>query len=62
MLYLASLVRTTTSLHKIINNKIMLREEEKNAEKSREEDKKKEEEKKKKEENKENKEQVETKK
>lgn len=53
MLYLASLMRTTTSLHKIINNKIMLREEEKNAERSKEDDKKKEEDKKKKEENKE---------
>ena len=56
MLYLASLMRTTTSLHKIINNKIMLRDEDKNTEKGKEDEKKKDDEKKKKEENKDSKE------
>jgi len=36
MLYLGWLVRTTVSLHKLINNKIMLKEEEKGFEKEKE--------------------------
>lgn len=33
MLYMASLVRTTVSLHKLINNRIMVKEDEKKGEK-----------------------------
>jgi len=40
MIYLGWLVRTTVSLHKLINNKIMLKEEEKNVEKTKEDKKK----------------------
>ena len=40
MIYLGWLVRTTVSLHKLINNKILLKEEEKNQDKTREEKKK----------------------